>query len=105
MGMWVAARKIETPRMTLYPGEPLPPKYNTLYSRRYLKRTLGEDCIFELDYRNPDKFLSVVGKVGDENLKGQFMQLKLVAEEQARTIKNLERENAQLKKQLERQKP
>jgi archaellum component FlaC len=68
-----------------------------------LREQYGDDIITELDYRQPENFLKLISK--DSDVRDQFAKLKMVADAQAKTIRDLERENEGLKKQLRRLAP
>lgn len=100
--MHFLTRNIETTRYKLAAGLPLPRRLDTPHGRRFMRETYGEDCIRELDYGNPDDIYKIIPTGTDDEIRESYMKLKAVVDQQAKSIRDLERDNAQLKKQVER---
>lgn len=98
--MHVFTRPLETRRFKAIAGMPLPSRLDTANGRKFLRDTYGEDIIMELDYREPDNFLALIAKDSDASVRDKYGKLKLLADGQASKIRDLERENAQLRKQV-----
>ncbi len=103
--MHVFTREIETRRFKSAPGMPVPARFDTVYGRKYLKEHYGEDVIAELDYRHPENFVALLGDLTDGEVRQKYGQLKTLADAQAKQIRDLEKDNEQLKKQVARLKP
>ena len=101
----VFTRPIETPRFKAVAGMPVPAKLDTAHGRQFLRKTYGEDIIAALDYRQPDSFLALIAKDSDATVRDKYAALKSLADSQAKTIRDLERDNVQLKKRLARHEP
>ncbi len=98
--MFIFTRPINTGRFNALAGMPVPPKFNTVHARKYLKSKYGDDLIMELDYAKPEKFLKIIGSDSEELLPENFVKLKVLVDEQASSITGLKREVERLKKQI-----
>lgn len=103
MPLWVYTRELKTSRINAVPGLPVDARLNSPNGRKFLRERFGADIIAEVDVRKPGNFLALVGGETDGELRDKFTKLRLLADEQAKTIKGLERDNDALKKQLRRQ--
>lgn len=100
--MHVFTRALETRRFKAAAGMPLPARFDTVYGRKFLKDTYGPDIITELDYHNPQNFIALLGNDTDGEVREKYAKLKVLADNQGKALRELEKENIQLKRQLER---
>ena len=98
--MFVFAKPLETRRFKAVAGMPLPAKLNTVYGRRYLKTTYGDDVIAEVDYEHPETFIQLLDAKTDKGIREAYGKLKMVCDEQAKQLASYKSEVAQLQKKL-----
>ena len=98
--MHVITRDLETKRYKFIAGLPVPPRLDTPSGRKFLRNTYGADILLEIDSRNPAEYLKLIGANSETDVKEKFAQLKLLTDQQAKRIRDLEHENEQQKKQL-----
>jgi len=93
---FVFTKPIEGKYFKAAPGMPVPPKYAKASTLRYFRQTFGEDCIAEVDYRNPEKFVALFS--GNPDLGEKLRRMQTFADEQASVIKNQKAEIKRLEK-------
>lgn len=103
MPLWVYTRELKTSRINAVPGLPVESRLNSPHGRKFLRERFGSDVIAEVDVRRPGNFLALIGGETDSDLKDKFTKLRLLADEQAKTIRSLEHDIEGLKKQSRRQ--
>jgi len=87
---WVYAKEIKTERFHVMPGEPLLDRHSSSLGRKYAKSKYGNDCMAQVDFRDPDSFLKVIGVHNTSDMKQAYGKLKLLCDEQAKRIGELE---------------
>ena len=87
---WVYAKEIKTERFHVMPGEPLLDRHSSSLGRKYAKKTYGNDCMAQVDFRDPGTFLKLIGADNPKNLKEVYGKLKLLCDEQSKRIAELE---------------
>jgi hypothetical protein len=100
MQNYVATRSFKTNRYTFETGHPIPARLNTPHGRKFLQQTYGADVILEVDTAAPDKLLALFSKDGVN--AQEYVRLKQLTEEQAKTLRDQGREIERLKKQVQR---
>jgi hypothetical protein len=87
---WVYAKEIQTKRFHVMPGEPLLDRHSSSIMRKYVKTTYGKDSIAQVDFRDPDSFLKIIGVNTTSDMKQAYGKLKVLCDEQAKRIAELE---------------
>lgn len=99
--MWVFTKTIETNKFKAIAGMPVPPKYSSVYALNSIRTKYGKDSVKQVDYSNPATFAGLVSEDGKSMIEN-LRRLKALSEDQAREIKQLRTENANLTVELKK---
>lgn len=97
--MNVFTKAIDTKNFKAVPGMAVPRKYDKPHVIRHLREKYGKDAVIAIGQDNLDVLTAMLG---GESAEKSLASMKQMSVEQAQKIKALEKENAALRKQVQR---